>query len=394
MKNKKKISLSKICPLSYRRKTIFNSQSGQMLVSSIFFLGFLSFFLIFFLFISEAYIRNYSNVNIARNEVLKQNTQLANILNEISINNRLVIISLSVAESAFLQASELGLYIAYAQPYWKTYSTFQKSKNEAMFDSYLSDESMHKIQDQFLFLQEKSARGLYYAKSLVQKNKKLLNQLPFEIAKYFNFSSNAASFCIALKSLDHLFANSGNFSFPILEKSYPFLFHRKNCTLLHKRNGFMQFSDKIPILSTNISDEFLILEKLKVDKSKIDYGVLYVPFDHVNDFLNNLSFFAKKEIEYQKNYAVIFNYIKKIFEFDSVFGLNLKLYSKIINVKVTHPNVECQEKNRKIVGNLMSNNLKQKSACIPSRNNFLFSFFLPHWIALISSEKDKNIDEN
>lgn len=130
-----------------------SDQSGQMLVSALILLVILLVFLLFIFFVAESYIRNYSNMNIARNEILKENTEVSNILNELSINNYLIVQSLSVAQKAFLQASELSLYYSFSQPYWKTHSTLETSKIEESFDNYLSAETKKNIQLSYLELQ-------------------------------------------------------------------------------------------------------------------------------------------------------------------------------------------------------------------------------------------------
>lgn len=365
-----------------------SDQSGQMLVSALILLVILFVFLLFIFFVAESYIRNYSNMNIARNEILKENTEISNILNELSINNYLIVQSLSVAQKAFLQASELSLYHSFSQPYWKTHSTLETSKIEESFDHYLSAETKRNIQQSYLELQSKSARGLVFSKSLVQRNKFLLNKLPQKIAQYFIFSSNSASFCLGLKNIEKQMNYPGFFYFPLLENFYSFYFKHEQCKVLHKRKNFIEFINKIDFLSYATEDTFYVLENLNIISRNIDYGILYIPYKNAKNFLNDLFALAPKMVNYKNNYSVFYRYINRIFGDSFIAESNLFKYSKNIYSRIIHPNLNCKWEWGDNLEVIIAHQEYFDKNCTVKENDFLFSFFLPHWVAVINFEKD------
>ncbi len=365
-----------------------SQQSGQVLVSSLVLLFFLLMLLMFFFFVTESYLRNYSNINIARNEILKEKNEIANILNELSINNYLIVQSLSIAQKAFLQASELSLYQSFTQPYWKTHSTFEKSKEEKSFDNYLSEETKKDVRMNFMELQKKSARGLSFSKALVERNKILLNKLPKNISQYFIFSTNKSSFCISLEIIDSQLNRPGFFYFPPLEFFYPFYFKQKDCKVMHKTKRILNFNRKINFLSYQHEDEFFILDNLLLSSKNIDYGILYVPYKNSKFFLKNLLSLAPKNVIYKNNYSVFYKYINNIFGGYFLSKSTLNKYSRDIYSRIIHPNLSCPLNLRDNLDMLADLQNYIVSNCTLKENDFLFSFFLPHWAAVIELEKD------
>ena len=390
MKKKKEIFLCRTLENIYNNKNL-SCQTGQILFSSLFLIIFSLIMSIFFLFIAECYIRNYSNVNNARNIVLSERTEIANILNEISINNYLIFHAVKFAEYSFLQASELSMYNSYSQKYWET---FKKINNERVFANYFDNSSEKNIKLNFETFKLSSARNLSIAKSLTFKNIILFNKLPKKISSQFKFSGNNTTFCLALNSSHEIFTKPGLFSFPILESFYSFHFERNACEITHRRINYTFFLPKLPSLPSltfAAQDKFLFLEKNSIS-SKLHYSLLYVPYANKENFLVALESESPKNVAYQNGYTVFFNLVMK--------SLNIHLdkkiladYSKTIYATVIHPNYYCNEKFSAII--FTGNNFKNRNnlQCFIGKNDFLFSFFLPNWAATISFEKDQSANE-
>ncbi|WP_158999584.1 hypothetical protein [Pigmentibacter ruber] len=388
MKKKKEIFLCKILENICNNKNL-SCQTGQILFSSLFLIIFSLVMSIFFLFTAECYIRNYSNVNIARNSVLMERTEIANILNEISINNYLIFHAVKFAEYSFLQASELSMYNSYSQKYWET---FKKINNEGVFANFFDNANEKNIKLNFETFKLSSARNLSIAKSLSFKNIILFNKLPKKISSHFKFSGNNTTFCMALNSSNEIFTKPGFFSFPILERFYSFHFDRNECEIAHRRINYTFFLPKLPSLTFAAQDKFLFLEKNSTISSALHYSLLYVPYVNKENFLVALETESPKKVAYKNSYTVFFNLVMK--------SLNIRLdkkiladYSKTIYATVIHPNYYCNEKFSAIIST--DNNFQNRNnlQCFIGKNDFLFSFFLPNWAATISFEKDQSANE-
>ncbi|WGL60191.1 hypothetical protein QEJ31_01055 [Pigmentibacter sp. JX0631] len=389
MKQKKEIFLCKISGKIWNNKNK-TCQAGQVLFSGLFLIIFSLSFSLFFLFISESYIRNYSNVNIARNSVLKERAVIANILNEISINNYLIVHAIKFAEKYFLQASELSMYNAYSQPYWETFS---KINNSASLENYLANYSEKSIKLNFETFSASVARNLYIAKSLSFRNITLFNKLPKKVASNFKFSENNSTFCLALESNKNIFKYPGNFFFPILENFYTFQFSKNECEVFHKRNKFFSFLANLPFLKADMQDKFLFLEKNSSISNSLHYSLLYVPFAKKESFLTSLASEAPTDVYFKNSYVTFFNLVQRTL----IKSLDKKLlakHSKHISANIIHRNHFCKKDHSELIKNknnfFSSNNLH----CSISENDFLFSFFMPNWTAIISFEKDKLENEN
>lgn len=243
-------------------KDINECQRGQAFVSGIIFLLFTLLFSIYFLFMAEAYFRNYSNIEKARESILRKSSQVANLINQISINNQNIIASLGIAENAFAEAAEIGLYIGFSQPYWESYGILNqkvliKDLTSPLKEHTLSFSSRSTLKILYSSLQNQSARGLFLAKSLSEKNRKIIAKLPPKIAKNFIRSSNSDVFCFALETQKKYYQKPGFHHFPILENLYHFYLEKEGCKIKQTRGLFGVLNFTLPLLSSSEANDIL-----------------------------------------------------------------------------------------------------------------------------------------
>ena len=327
-----------------------NKQNGQALVSGIIFLIFTLLFSVFFLFMAESYFRNYSNIEKARQDTLKQSATVANKINQIAVNNQTIITALSFAQSAYAEAAKIGLYIGFAQPYWETYGIRNgKLPTEPLIitkEHSLSDKSTKAIKNVYKAYMLKSARGLYLAKSLSEKNKNIIAGLPPFIANKFMRSSNSDTFCYALETQSEFYRKSKN-SLPLklYNSLYNFYLEKDGCTLKHKKgilNGKIPF--EITIFSSSEPDKIFSYKDFDNILKNVSYGIWYVEPKNAHNFLDSLYFESQNMVSENKKFIVISNAISKIPYF-SKLNINKKIYlsgfSKKIKSRITHSNFVC-----------------------------------------------------
>jgi hypothetical protein len=84
------------------------NENGQALVSGLIFIMIIIFFCIYFIHYSESMKRVYTNSQIAKTNIIQKSSTDANILNEISINNRIILSQLIAAQNSFIKSAQIG----------------------------------------------------------------------------------------------------------------------------------------------------------------------------------------------------------------------------------------------------------------------------------------------
>ncbi|KAB8033221.1 hypothetical protein [Fluviispira multicolorata] len=375
------------------------NQHGQALISGLIFLVFSMLCVAFFLFISESFYRVYSNINKEREYRIKENSFVANKINQLSINNQYILSALSVAQNAFAESTEIGLYVSYFQPYWLTYGFINKNSSNDKFENIgkknaLSMESEKYVNNAFKTYRLKSARGLYIAISLAEKNEKIINSLPQNIKKYFMQSSNSEVFCLALASQSKNYGFPGFFNIPLLENLYNFYIDQDECQLSHYNSSYRVVNKILPFLSDAEPNLFLDYNKMtEILKKSTQFGVYFVSFSQAKNFLNELYIDNYSDILVNPKFTKISNYLSKIPFFSSLnLSENVFLQSvpKNIYVRISHPYFVCSGKSSWQGDFLQEKDWKKEATCLLSRELFYKSFFTPHWAAFVTQEEGKN----
>lgn len=379
------------------------NQSGQALVSGIVFLLFALLFSVYFLFMSESYIRNALNIEKARENTLKNSAHVANVINQISLNNQNIIAALAIAENAFVESAEIGLYVGFAQPYWETYGLKQKTSTNTYLpatrahfflkEEHLSNSSKETLEKLYSAFRNQSARGLFIAKSLSEKNKNLIAGLPPEISKNFMRSSNSDAFCFALETQKKYYQKPGFHDILILESLYHFYLEKEGCKIKQQGGIFGFLNLSLPLQTSSESDHILSYKDFDLILKNSQYGIWYVVPENSQNFLSSLKFQSENSVQENKKLTIISNFLAKIPYFQEL-NLNKKAllsgFSKKINSRITHPYFICSKDSKWNGDFLTENDFQNKANCSLSKGQFIKSFFYPKWTPLISSEEYKN----
>ena len=331
------------------------NESGQVLVSGLFFLVFGLLFCAYFLSTSEIFFHFFSNEEQANENCVKKTSYYANQLNEISINNINIISSIVLAQKALLKSLERSLDVAYHQPYWdKKITSGQK----------LSQNSKKIIESLFKTHSLTSARGFFIAKSLSERNKEIIHTFPYEIRKFFIQSTNTQVNCFAFEAEKKYYQSPGILNIHSFLKDFDFGFIK---SYHYNMNLSLENSCAFKHGSKNILN-YALLENYS-NKNDTQYGISYVDPKDRAQFTHSLIFYSNQTIENPiKKFLFIRQFLSKIpyfkeLNFNSENTLNK---SPIQNkFKITHPNLSCHS----IIND----------DCLISKNKFLKSFFKANW---------------
>lgn len=328
-----------------------HTESGQILLGGLFFLFLVISISFYFISVSDMVDKLYSTTLKSRFDTIQKATKYANIFNQITINNQLIVTEIMSAQIAYISAIESGLTLSNQQPYWETYSNFQDKNNV----SALSEKSFKSIENSFSAYARISGRAFYAAKSLASQNDTLINQLPETIKTYLSRSTNAFVHCLALEIQNHELKPSHylTFNFPSLK---PLGVTKTNCDLYDKNSPILtKITHALPMLTTNDND--LLISFNKIDDylnfdNTFSYGISYVTPELSDSFMNAL-------------------------KFDSVGTLQA-------TVRISHPEFSCSQRHN-FNGDFV---LEQdwKNFCELSIDHFLKSFFKPNWAALVTHQ--------
>lgn len=358
------------------------NENGQALVCGIFCI-FMS-LLVFLYFFSVVELKHhyFSNLMSAKIEKLEEVTKYSNILNEISYNNRNILISVMDAEISFISAFEHGETISYEQPYWETYSVI----NNKNVNSSLSNKTTESIDFAYNSFKLNTARALFTAKALSERNKFLLSLFPskLEIDKLFLQNSPAQVNCMALELLSSE-VNPSHYEKFLISPSYNFGLSRKSCTLVNTQNISRKITNKsLPFILYNSKD-------IVIDFSKFNelfynnlnyYGITYVDFKDANKFRNSLSFLTNDLITSDRNKPYFIEYLSKINYFKnqlSYFVLNKNKVIKKSVIYIDHPNIPCISS---------SFNSVNKKICRFNEEEFFKSFFMMNWSPIVEFQEN------
>lgn len=348
------------------------NENGQVLVGGIVFLLISILFCAYFLYVCESFERKYSNEEKAKEEAIVQAAKIANMLDQISINNQSIIAAVITSQTAFAEAFELGIYTSYEQPYWKTYGSLTQKSNSLEASSAV-------IKKAYQSYALTAARGFFIAKSLSEKNKNLVAKMPKKISVYFKQSSNAQVHCFALETQRDRYQKPGFVNFPV-PKSYPFFLIKNECDVEHRVGKIRGKIQKgLPFLYSSESNE--VLSYKKIDKLNFlgnlsfqdnQYGIWFVNPSQQEPFFKALEFKIAKTIDTEKKYSIVDEYLSRVPFFKNINLASKKNLSAVLSdskIYISHPNIACSE----------------NSNC--SSNDFLRAFFFPNWAALVKEQK-------
>lgn len=328
-----------------------NRESGQILIGGLFFLFLAGLSSVYFISISNIINELYSNTLKLRFEAINMAAKQANILNQISINNQLIISEVLSAHIAYITAIESGLNLTAHQPYWETYSHFKESDNL----SALSQDSSKSIEKSFSSYALISGRGLYGAKAIANQNIELIKQLPKNVQRLISQSSNAFVHCLALEIQAPDLNPSQYFKFSVPTLT-PIGLTKNSCSLYEKNNSFLtKITSSLPMLTANDDDlviSFEMIDKYFNFKENFSYGVIYVKPKFASKFISILKFNS----------------------FDKLGA----------TIRISHPEFSCLNQ-RFADGDFILEQDWQKP-CHISINQFFRAFLKPHWAALVTHQ--------
>lgn len=368
-----------------------NRESGQALLTGLFFLIFTLLFFSYFIYFSESVERFYQNHEVAKLQALKDSTQIANALNQIAINNQNIVTAIAEAQNAFTAATELGLQLSYHQPYWETHSIFQKTTRKDLFSNTLSEKTKKFLEENYSSYALASARGFFIAKSLSEKNSRILKSIPKNIAQFFSHTTNAQVHCLALSTQAKYYYPNG--MTPLPPSLYNFYLAQKDCQISHPRSfDFLPVPKNLPFFTSGEGNNILSYQKIDVfmpHLSDIQYGIYYVPPKNSQPFILSL----KKEVKtstqsIKKTYNIVENYL-----FEIPFFNDLKKQKNSISnfypsqnasiVRISHPNLICENGHPF----LAEEDWEKIEICYLNVNYFLKAFFSPKWTSFLTFQE-------
>ena len=354
-------------------KKHITSQKGQALVGGLFLLVFTLLFCSYFLFASESYFHLFSNAEESNADTVKILSYESNILNEISFNNQNILASLTVAQNALLKSIEWSLYISFHQPYWETNDILKSGR--FLGANRLTDSTKKGIYDVFDSYSMNSGRGLFLAKSLVERNKILLSKLPQEISQYFIQSANEDSFCFALRAEKENYKVPGILNLPVFP-IYSFHLNQNTqhpCKIEHKTNGFYKMLEfSLPMIQSSEKDEVLNYSSFAklLSNNNTELGVTFVRPENQQIFYSSLHLISKSKIQKPLKAFTILNHFFAHLPFFVKLKLdepNLLNQSPLTNeFFITHNEIICSHP-------------EKPSSCSLNNSQFLKLFFEPHW---------------
>lgn len=368
-----------------------NQESGQALITGLFFLIFTLLFFCYFIYFSETVERYYANHETAKRQALAESSRIANTLNQIAINNQNIIAAIAESQNAFTIATELGLYLSYHQPYWETRAASQRTVHKGSLANGLSLKTEQTLTQDYNGHALSSARGFFIAKSLADKNQRLLQNLPQNIAQFFKRTTNAQTHCLALATQAENYHPHAMISLPF--SLYNFDLAQQNCQISHPRSVLsLPIPPNIPFFTSGESDTILSYEKIdsfQPTLSDIHYGISYVPLEQSLAFILSLKQEVRTPVRSQnKAYQWVEKYLSEIPFFKELKKENAaspQFYNTPHPslVRISHPKIIC-ENGRSF---LTEKDWETMESCSLKANSFLSAFFLPHWTALLTFQE-------
>ena len=105
------------------------SESGQALLTGLILMVLMSFVTLYFGYFSESTARSVYRMTQSRIALLQNRNEIAVALNQISFNNRNMLVSLATAENAIFEAFDSASTLADLRPAWKTIPTKRAVEN-------------------------------------------------------------------------------------------------------------------------------------------------------------------------------------------------------------------------------------------------------------------------
>lgn len=367
-----------------------NQENGQALVGGISFILLVLLFCAYLLYVCESFGRKYYNQEKATEDAIYDAAKVANIINQVSMNNQSIIASIITSQNAFAKAFELGLYTSYNQPYWETYGSLNQKKNAL-------EKSKDTLENAYRSYALTTARGFFIAKSLSEKNKKLVESLPKKISIYFTQSSNAQLHCFALEAQKNRYQSPGFINFQV-PKFYRYFLSKNGCGVHHKVDKVHRVAQKsMPVLYSTELDDVLSYDKiddfsLSKNLNPTHYGVWFVDPSYAPLFLDSLLFQTQNSVDVEKKYSIFEKFLSRIQFFSSIGLGNNKNLSAVLSktkIRISHPDFICQKNKSRIGDFLTENDWKNIPYCNLSSENFLRSFFFPNWSPLVVEQESR-----
>jgi len=290
-------------------------ESGQALVSGIVFIMIVLFFCIYFVHYTESIKRVYTNTQIAKDDLIQKSSEKSNIINEISINNRIILSQIISAQRAFIESTQMGLYMSYTQPYWDTYSQSFSFSDNSKEKHLLSSKSRQNIEESYHALSLTTARNYFIAASASARNRGLIKKLESHIQSYFIEVDHAQIHCAAFEYLKKENLLKDKIIIPVVSRLYQFNFNAEKCTLLHKVGGVYQLVNKaLPFLSKHDKSEVISFEDIAHTKyfSQYPLGLFIVPEKLRFSFLKSLKMKTQSTVQNKNHDSIFTKFLIKI----------------------------------------------------------------------------------
>lgn len=362
-----------------------NQESGQILISGMLFVVGLILFFAYLMNAVELGKIPYSHYEESRQNSVQEAARIANILNKISYNNVMIMSGILTAQKAFSIQFEHGIYQAYTQPYWETYSVYKKGNG---WFKALTPGTVEGIGYDRELYNMNAQRGLVFAKALSEENDALIDLLPSQIGKYFVNSGPGAAHCLALNLAQEYYDDPGVDPIELRYITPDAHLVKNNCQLWRSFWG----------RKFQIDYNVIFGLQRRVDGDYERYGIAHVPHEKSLFFLRDLYSrdLNRRDdltlVEYDKKnfifsdeiFSSIFFYDSKIFEegWTDSFGEKTAYVKQDILSRISNPYLVCNGRSDKY-GSFLEEEDFSKS-CVLDADKFYRAFFSLQWSPIVT----------
>lgn len=343
-------------------------EDGQMIVGGLFAFGLIAFMVLALLSRSHKVETIVLEINRARNECLVQANEIADTLNAIATTNKNILVAFAIAQNAYVDAAQTGIYLSLAVPYWE-----RPQKRSRIDDD---------TQTIFNAFGTRTRRGLIAAHNLINRQHKLIDklaQLAPQTKNDWRELTVESTLCLSLNAGirdtsdfgDNI--GSGVMGFfagglsPIIGNGK---FEESDCELAYNNREILELDDLIE--NFDPQNEFPRMKFPDDSKGKFEF------LAHLSGSCNPLDpyFDAPRPGQAERVNETVQNHI------DSNYQSSLKMN---MSFAFTHPDLSIAKFNNHAP--LYAEDFQNFEATDEEKNIVRYAFFRPYWVPQLTNEQ-------
>ncbi len=343
-------------------------EDGQMIVGGLFSFGLIAFMVIALLSRSHKVETSVLEINRARNECLLKANKISDTLNAIATTNKNILVAFAIAQNAYIDAAQTGVYLSLAVPYWE----------RPRLKSKIDDDT----QTVFNAFGTRTRRGLIAAHNLINRQHKLIDklaQLAPQTKDDWRELTHKSTLCLSLnagmRDANDFGDNIGSSLAGIVNMGLsPVIgngkFQESRCELAYDNKKILDLEDLIK--SFDRDNQFPHMKFPDDTKNNFEFlshlSGSCAPLDPVFDAPSPGTADGVNEI--------VKNHI------DSNYESSLKMN---LNFAFTHPDLTVAKFNNHAP--LYADEFEKFEATAAEKNSVRYAFFRPYWVPQIINEQ-------